>query len=192
TEAARVRATIANLFLHEHESQSAPCVGSVALRPHQRSAVGRVRRALSEFGGALLADDVGLGKTFVAVALIRESNRTLVVAPAALARMWHDALERGGARAHVVSYDALSRGRVPNARFDLVVLDEAHHARNPSTKRYARIAALTCGARPLPRRPRVAAYTRPTRFIHHSTRTRRCRRRRAARPPTPRLVEGRR
>ena len=149
TEAARVRATIANVFLHEHESQSAPCVGSVALRPHQRSAVGRVRRALSEFGGALLADDVGLGKTFVAVALIRESNRALVVAPAALARMWHDALERGGARAHVVSYDALSRGRVPNARFDLVVLDEAHHARNPATKRYARIAALTCGARVL-------------------------------------------
>ncbi|MGH7646785.1 MAG: helicase-related protein [Gemmatimonadaceae bacterium] len=145
TDATRVRAVIARVFLAEHELPTIAQIGSIALRPHQQSAVERVRRAVAQFGGALLADEVGLGKTFVAVALIRESRCALVVAPAALRTMWRDALDRGGAGAHVVSYDAVSRGTVPNAKFDLVVLDEAHHARNPATKRYARIAAITSG-----------------------------------------------
>lgn len=144
-DVARARAVIADLFLRDRESESIAHVGDITLRPHQRSAVDRVRRVIAEFGGALLADEVGLGKTFVAVALIRESRRALVVAPAALRPMWRDALERGGAGARIVSYDALSRGALPNETFDFVVLDEAHHARNPAAKRYARIAALTSG-----------------------------------------------
>jgi len=139
----RVRALVANLWLGDQESAPVATIGRIALRPHQQSALDRVRQAIAEFGGALLADDVGLGKTFVAVALIRDVRQALVVAPAALRDMWRDALDRGGAAAQVVSYDALSRGSLPNGTFDLVVLDEAHHARNPATKRYARLAAVT-------------------------------------------------
>jgi superfamily II DNA or RNA helicase len=140
---AGVRALVAKLWLRDQESAPATTIGRIALRPHQRSAIDRLRHAIREYGGALLADDVGLGKTFVAVALIRDVRHALVVAPAALRGMWCDALRRGGAAAQVISYDALSRGSVPNGTFDLVVLDEAHHARNPATKRYARLAALT-------------------------------------------------
>lgn len=140
---ARVRAVIADLFLRDREPSGLAQIGNISLRPHQKSAVNRVRHVIAEFGGALLADEVGLGKTFVAVALVRESRRALVVAPAALRSMWSDALARGGAGARVVSYDALSRGAMPNETFDFVVLDEAHHARNPTTKRYARLAAIT-------------------------------------------------
>ena len=140
---ADVRALIADLWLHEPETTTATTIGHIALRPHQQSALGRARRAIAEHGGALLADEVGLGKTFVAVALIREARRALVVAPAALRDMWRDALARGSGAARIISYDALSRGSLPNGDFDLVVLDEAHHARNPATKRYARLAALT-------------------------------------------------
>ena len=140
---AQVRALVAKLWLRDRESAPVTTIGRIALRPHQRSTIERVRHAIKEYGGALLADDVGLGKTFVAVALIREVRRALVVAPASLRGMWCDALNRGGAAAQVISYDALSRGSLPNGTFDLVVLDEAHHARNPATKRYARLAALT-------------------------------------------------
>lgn len=142
-DAADVRALVAKLWLRDHETAPVTTVGRIALRPHQQSALDRVRHAITEYGGALLADDVGLGKTFVAVALIRDVRHALVVAPAALRDMWCDALRRGGTAAQVVSYDALSRGPLPNGTFDLVVLDEAHHARNPATKRYARLAALT-------------------------------------------------
>ncbi len=139
-----VRALIARLWLGERHEESRH--GSIVLRAHQRSALDRIRRMLREHGGALLADDVGLGKTYVASALARDYERVLVVAPATLRTMWQEALRSVGARASVVSYATLSRGGAPPGRFDLVLLDEAHHARTPRTRRYARIAELTDGA----------------------------------------------
>lgn len=139
-----VRALIARLWLGERGEISRH--GSIVLRPHQRSALERIRRMLRQHGGALLADDVGLGKTYVAAALAREYQRVLVVAPATLRAMWHDALHAAGATGSVVSYATLSRGGAPRGRFDLLLLDEAHHVRTPATRRYARIAALADGA----------------------------------------------
>ena len=101
---------------------------------------------LVENGGALLADDVGLGKTYVAVVLARQYERVLVVAPTTLRSMWVEALRAAEAKGSVVSYATLSRGGGPDGPFDLVLLDEAHHARTPATRRYARIAALADGA----------------------------------------------
>ena len=49
----------------------------------------------------------------------------------------------------MISYSALSRGNVPVGDFDLLVLDEAHHARTASTLRYAAIASLASRARVL-------------------------------------------
>ncbi|MGI9076514.1 MAG: helicase-related protein [Gemmatimonadaceae bacterium] len=149
--AAQVRAVIARKWLGDLHEASA--LGEISLRPHQISAVGRLRSALSEMGGALLADEAGLGKTYVAAALARKALRPLVVAPAALRPMWTDALRRAGAHAEFVSYESLSRRRsVPDSDpppYDLVILDEAHHARNPATRRYRRIAELTSAARVL-------------------------------------------
>ena len=96
--------------------------------------------------GALLADDVGLGKTYVGATLARDYERVLVVAPAPLRAMWIAALDAAHARGTVVSYAALSRGGGHAGPFDLVLLDEAHHARTPGTRRYARIATLADGA----------------------------------------------
>ncbi|HEU5183440.1 MAG TPA: hypothetical protein VFU01_02655, partial [Gemmatimonadaceae bacterium] len=79
--AAAVRAIIAHRWL---EPEAAESLGSVTLRPHQGEAVARARAALAEHGGALLADDVGLGKTFVALAVAAGARDPLVVAPAAL------------------------------------------------------------------------------------------------------------
>ncbi len=146
-------------------------LGAITLHPHQASAVARLERALAEFGGALLADETGLGKTYVAAALIARARRPLVIAPAGLRAMWHQALTASGTHATVHSVEALSRGRLPEAGCqdpgaagisptdpgsrdaergrDLVVVDEAHHFRNPHTRRYAALSALAIGARVL-------------------------------------------
>lgn len=142
-----VRALVARLYLGDELAPTA--VGTIVLRPHQRAAVHRLRRALAEHGGALLADDVGLGKTYAAATLAREFARVLVVAPAALRGQWMEALRATDARAEFTSYTALGRGGGPPGPFDLLILDEAHHARTPSTRRYARLAALAAGARVL-------------------------------------------
>src|SRR5256885_896195 len=77
--AAVVKATIARLILADPPSPGR--VGSISLQPHQISAVARLRSALDQFNGALLCDDVGMGKTYVATAVAQQYSRCLVVAP---------------------------------------------------------------------------------------------------------------
>ncbi len=135
-------------------------VGQIILRPHQRSAVARLRTLLNEMGGALLADEAGLGKTYVALALAAEHRSAIVVAPAALEQMWRDAGRMTGTAARFVSVERLSRGGAPRARGasvagpganrqELVIVDEAQHLRNPGTRRYRALAELTATSRVL-------------------------------------------
>jgi superfamily II DNA or RNA helicase len=127
------------------EDQTCAHLGDITLKPHQQTAVGRAERALEEFGGVLLCDDVGLGKTFVATAIARRYAHSLIVAPAALASMWREALRTTETVADFVSMERLSRAAPIDyspATHDLLIIDEAHHARNPATKRYQRLAAL--------------------------------------------------
>jgi superfamily II DNA or RNA helicase len=162
TSAAQVRARIANLILGERPVDIP--LGDVELHPHQLSAVSRVRSSIREFGGALLCDEVGMGKTFVAAAIARECSAPLVVAPAALAEMWRDALVATDTPADFISFEKLSRlpapspprqsvttarppGLTSERKYDLVIVDEAHHARNHATRRHARLKALTRDAK---------------------------------------------
>ena len=124
-------------------------LGSVTLRPHQLEAIGRLRVVLAELGGALLADATGLGKTYVAIALARDAARPLVVAPAGLREMWRLALDATRVVAPVVSIESLSRGGAPGADPDLVIVDEAHHVRNPATRRHRALAELCAASRVL-------------------------------------------
>ena len=124
-------------------------LGKVQLAPHQVDAASRVMALLARFGGAVLADATGLGKTFVAIAVARLHPLTLIVAPAALRGMWHESLGRAEVFARVESYESMSRGWRNAQPPGLLVLDEAHHARNPGTRRYAVLADLAWGARVL-------------------------------------------
>jgi superfamily II DNA or RNA helicase len=129
--------------------ERAVTLGAIRLEPHQCQALDRVHAAIDEHGGALLADDVGLGKTYVALAVAATAHKPLVVAPASLRAMWVDASARTSVALTFWSYEALSRGPAPFSGHDLVVLDEAHHARTPTTARYRQLAQLTAGARVL-------------------------------------------
>jgi len=124
-------------------------LGEIRLASHQVAAARRIAELLREHGGALLADDVGLGKTYVALATAREYQRVLIIHPAALREMWETALCRTGVAATLGSYEAISRRALPAGQWDIVILDEAHHARSTSARRYRRIAALTAHARTL-------------------------------------------
>jgi superfamily II DNA or RNA helicase len=144
--AAEVRASIA-----AHLSGSATReeqLGEVTLHAHQRVAVERLVSMLENHRGALLADDVGLGKTFVALAVARREPSALVIAPAALRRTWDAAAHRAGVAVGFASIESLARGRKcePAA---LVIIDEAHHVRSPSTKRYAALRELCASAKVL-------------------------------------------
>ncbi len=123
-------------------------LGAVTLLPHQHDAVMRLRAILKSTHIALLADDVGLGKTYTALAIAREYPHARVIAPAGLLPMWRNAIAR--TTCHHVRLESLQRfSRVgvsaPFTSGTLVIFDEAHHLRTPTTKRYAAVSQRVTG-----------------------------------------------
>ncbi len=141
-----LRAAFASCVLgawSRHRPRDGRTLGGITLHEHQHDAVARCRALIAAHGGALLADQVGLGKTFVALALAREMGDAIVVAPAALREQWTRAATRAGMRAcPFVSFEALSRGAVPRDDAALVIVDEAHHLRSAHTRRHRTMARL--------------------------------------------------
>lgn len=125
------------------------------LAAHQIDAVERVLELLAARRGALLADEVGLGKSFIAAEVMRRLHRDLnarcdLVVPAALVEQWSETLRSFDVQANVLTHDGLVRDPFfPEARERVVVVDEAHAFRNPRTQRYAALARRTAGARVL-------------------------------------------
>jgi Helicase conserved C-terminal domain/SNF2-related domain len=124
------------------------------LTSFQTHGVARALRLIRDCGGALVADEVGLGKTFIAAEIIRlyhdRRQRALLVCPAQLRdTTWQKFLARHRFDVSVecVSFEELAndaqlldphRPRVatehlerPLHEYQLVVVDEAHNYRNP-------------------------------------------------------------
>ena len=137
----RARALIATSALVDAPSAA---LGSIVLRPDQVETVRRVRAHLRRDGGCLLADDVGTGKTYVALAAARAWPRALIVVPASLRSTWGQAARRADVRCAFVTHEALSRGRALAGQFDGIVVDESHRFR-PTSRRHAALAELTAG-----------------------------------------------
>ena len=121
------------------------------LAPHQGPAAVRLTALLEKHRGAVLADAAGLGKSYVAlaVALMRGGPFSLVV-PAVLVPQWRTLCRRFGVEPEMVTHERLSRAepRVrsrPPDNGSLLIVDEAHHFRNPVTRRYRALARMAIG-----------------------------------------------
>ena len=125
----------------------------LGLTDFQRLAADRALAQLHRFGGVIVADAVGLGKTFIALALIRDALQSgqsvCLVVPSMLRAHWAAHLRRIRAdvrgRVHVLSHAQLSRGGYPASLVDrdgLLLVDEAHAFRNVCTRRRASLLRL--------------------------------------------------
>lgn len=123
----------------------------------QRDGVVGAIDKLERFGGCIIADSVGLGKTFEALAIIKyhelRNDRVLVLAPKRLRDNWtlYKANDRRNFLApdrfnyDVLNHTDLSRdggqsgdidlAHVNWGNYDLVVIDESHNFRNKKTPR---------------------------------------------------------
>ncbi len=123
-----------------------------ALYDFQKDCVVSAIRKLNTYGGCIIADSVGLGKTFEALAVIKYfelgMNRVLVLTPAKLYDNWnsfrgdykdsflHETFNyRIMFHTDLSRYDGMSRSGQDLKRFDwglydLVVIDESHNFRN--------------------------------------------------------------
>lgn len=140
----------------------------VKLLEHQ---VNAAHRALFEMNGkALLADEVGLGKTIEVGMILKEmryrgtDDAVLILTPAQLAQQWQgemiekfglgftcnydDEFEGFDAHDHIIaSVDTAKsdrhRATVLGRDWDVLVLDEAHYVKNEDTDRYALLEQLS-------------------------------------------------
>lgn len=139
--------------------------GRIQLTRFQTDGVFRAKRILDRYHGVLVADSVGLGKTFIAAELFievieRKRQRALLIAPAQLRDgMWAQFRSRYQSAIEVVSFEQVAEdaqlgegdGSALKADVDeysLIVIDEAHAFRNPDTKRARALRRLLRGDPP--------------------------------------------
>lgn len=118
------------------------------LYPAQQRSFRRALAAIRLHGGALLADPVGSGKTYVCLAVASAFNRrstTTCLVPATLLPQWQSVADGLGVPVSLGSHEQASRGKLPPRPKGLVVIDESHHFRNQHTKRYAHVANWLIG-----------------------------------------------
>jgi superfamily II DNA or RNA helicase len=148
------RAAALRILAARHAVESAPRDSTFALAEFQREAVGRAHAITQRRGGVIIADSVGLGKTYIGAALIESSVRpatnVAVIIPASLRANWRRALKplrpNIGCRIDLLTHGQLSRGFTSSTSYSLVVVDEAHAFRNPATRRYRALRRLSRAA----------------------------------------------
>lgn len=122
------------------------------LLPEQVQQFRRALAALERHGGAMLADPVGSGKTWIALAVagaLQPTEGAVAIVPASLVTQWEATAHRVGVPLVMLSHEAVSRGRLPSTRSRLILVDEAHRFRNPATRRYGSLARFLVGRKAL-------------------------------------------
>ncbi|MCH8146927.1 MAG: toprim domain-containing protein [Planctomycetes bacterium] len=117
---------------------------AVELAEFQDDAVRKARRILDRYDGVLIADSVGLGKTWIGKKLLEDFSyhrrqKAVVICPASLRAMWRKELASATIAAEVVGMEELGREGFNMARIgdaDCILLDESHNFRNNKSNRY--------------------------------------------------------
>jgi hypothetical protein len=133
------------------------------LADFQKVAVRQAVQMTRDFGGAFVADVVGLGKSYIGAAIVKHFERTeharsLIICPAPLTDMWERYNEVYQLNARVLSMGYLREEDDGSANFlledvlyrdrDFVLVDESHNLRHPDTQRYKVVEAfLSTGKR---------------------------------------------
>ncbi len=144
--------------------EETPAGTTIKLTTFQNDGILRAQRITDKYKGVLIADGVGLGKTFIAGEILRRAlheqrQRALLIAPATLRDgTWERFANRYQLFMECVSYEELAQdiqlgGDRPHLRqkandYALIVIDEAQAFRNPDTRRAQALRKLLQGQPP--------------------------------------------
>jgi superfamily II DNA or RNA helicase len=120
---------------------------AIDLAEFQEDAVRKARRTLAQYDGVIVADSVGLGKTWIGKKLLEDSayhlrQKALVICPASLRPMWETELRSTAISAYIVTQERLAVDDFDArevADVDVILVDEAHNFRNKRAKRYLQL-----------------------------------------------------
>lgn len=142
------------LFEYFKDDLDSPAQGvgrsAVDLAEFQEDAVKKARKILARYDGVMVADSVGLGKTWIGKKLLEDfayhlRQQALVVCPASLEKMWLDELATASIAARVISQERLGQGDFAVDEYgdvDVILIDESHNFRNANSQRYENLEKL--------------------------------------------------
>lgn len=139
--------------LSERDQRPSP----IALTDFQHDGYLAAKEILENYGGVLIADSVGLGKTYLALKLLddyayRERQTALIVCPAAMAdTVWRPLLQQYAIPYELVSMERVSQKDFPvgqYADYRVIVVDESHNFRNSNTNRWENLFRLLSNGDP--------------------------------------------
>jgi len=132
----------------------------IFLADFQRDGYLVAKDILEAYNGVLLADSVGLGKTYLGLKLLDDyayhlRQKTLIICPAQLRDvLWTKKLEEHRVSTHATyirSQEELGRSDFPLDEFfdcDLILVDESHNFRNSTINRYENLSRLLTIGKP--------------------------------------------
>jgi hypothetical protein len=127
------------------------------LAEFQQVAVKQAIQIIRDYGGAFVADVVGLGKSYIGAAIVKHFERTeharpLIICPATLTEMWERYNEIYQLNARVLSMGYLRERDDRPAQFlreeviyrdrNFLLIDESHNFRYADTQRYKMVEAF--------------------------------------------------
>ena len=132
------------------EAEPAATRSVIELAEFQEDAVKKARRILSRYDGVMVADSVGLGKTWIGKKILEDfayhlRQKALVVCPASLRSMWQKELRGSAIAATVLSQEELGRedfDAAPWGDADVILVDESHNFRNRNAQRFANLELI--------------------------------------------------
>jgi superfamily II DNA or RNA helicase/HKD family nuclease len=138
-------------FKDELDGEVMPAIKSaIDLAEFQEDAVKKARKILARYDGVMIADSVGLGKTWIGKKLLEDfayhmRQKALVICPASLRKMWADELNNASIASSIVSQEELGQADFPVESYgdtDVILIDESHNFRNRNAQRYENLERL--------------------------------------------------
>lgn len=129
----------------------------VNLAEFQEDAIERIYSRLKKYRSVLIADSVGLGKTWIAKKILEkigyyERKNILTICPAQLREMWTKEMKKIDVKENMLSQEELaSKNFINKAKravggkldsVELIVVDESHNFRNPLSNRWENFFTL--------------------------------------------------
>jgi len=121
------------------------------LADFQKVAVRQSIQMIKDYGGAFMADVVGVGKSYIGSAVVKHFERTqdaraLIICPKSLVTMWEGYNERYQLNARVLSMGMLKEAEEAGRNLlledvmyrerNFILIDESHNFRHQTTQRY--------------------------------------------------------
>lgn len=136
-----------------------------SLTEFQKLGVENAKEKIRKYGGVIVSDSVGLGKSFIGGELIKwyyeQGKNTLLIVPANIIDQWKELLETDGSgsgglffglnvdgvKINIISDSKFSTHSEDEIKtfyghFDVVIIDEAHRFRNDESQKYKNIQQL--------------------------------------------------